>query len=166
MTGMFRNLLMVLEKESAQYRVLLNILKRERISLTATDFDEISTVAKDKEELLQNLQVTEYERRCLMIKLGEAFSIAPNALTVGKLTVHMPKADGEKMRACSESLSVLVEKIRRINQSNKALLTYSLEFTQNSIRLLQQLIGASGVYQRNGQIGEMGSSGTMLHNEI
>lgn len=166
MKGMFRNLLTVLEKESAQYRVLLNILKKEKISLTTANFYEISTVAKDKEELLQKLQVTEYERRCLMIKLGEAFGIAPNALTVGKLTVHMPKADGEKMRACGETLSVLVKNIRRINRRNKALLTYSLEFTQNSIRLLQQLIGASGVYQRNGQIGETGSSGTMLHNEI
>ena len=160
------NLVILLEKETEQYRLLLEISKREKRSLSAGNIDEFIAVTKDKEELLHKLQAADYERRTLMARLGKTFAIPSVTLSIGEIAARIPKADGKKISACREGISTLLVKIRRINQGNNALLMHATQFTQSSVRVLQQLFGESGVYQRNGQIGDTATSGTMLCNEI
>jgi flagellar biosynthesis/type III secretory pathway chaperone len=123
----------ILTEQINNYRVLLELLQRERECLINLDVDEVENLSKEKDTIVLKLRLLEEER----IRLIKKYS-ADNAMkeTVSLLDLFRLTADKDFQIIRSQLISLL-QGIRELNEFNMVLIERSLSVVRHSVGFLE-----------------------------
>ena len=166
MDSLLKKLLGLLEEETCLYRTLLSILQKEKTAVVASQLEELNEAGKEKESLILKIRILEEQRLRVQGRLADSLGYEPQDLTLTKLSLLVGEPNSTRLKICYSNLLTLIPSIREVNQSNKSLLTHSLELVRGSLTLLNNFVASNAVYYRTGEMHMSGKSGNVLSGEV
>lgn len=156
----------VLEGEAALYGSLLLILQREKEAVIGSALKDLNEISKEKENILLKIRILEEQRLRILQRLADALGYSSQGLTLTKLSQLVNEPYSNRLRACHSNFLALIQSIREINHSNRALLTHSLELVRGSLSLMDTLMASNPVYYRTGMVQSAARSGRVLSGKV
>ena len=142
----------ILIEQIKSYRLLLEVLQKERECLINLDADEVERLSKEKDTLLLKLRFLEEER----IRLIKRFT-SDNRISIG--TTLQGLADftaDDDFKIMRSQLKSLLQSIQELNDFNMILIDRSLKVARHSISFLESF----------GLFINQNNTGVMLSKEI
>jgi hypothetical protein len=123
----------ILMEQIKSYRVLLELLQRERECLINLDAHEVENLSKEKDTTLLRLRLLEEERLRLIKKYSADNAILGN-VSLQSLSELTADNDFQLMRS---QLISLLQSIQELNDFNMILIHRSLSTVRNSVGFLE-----------------------------
>lgn len=116
----------------SSYRMLLNVLRKERECLINLDAAGIENLSKEKDTIILKLQLFEEERGRLTAKF-----ITDNNITGNMSLQRIYELTGDNSFQVSESqLLTVLQSIEDMNEFNRILMERSINFVKNAANFL------------------------------
>jgi len=123
----------ILTEQIKSYRVLLELLQRERECLINLDANGVENLSKEKDTVLLRLRLLE-EERIRLIKKYSADSAINGSISLQGLFKVTADNDFQLMRS---QLTSLLQSIQELNNFNMILIERSLHFVRHSVGFLE-----------------------------
>ncbi len=118
----------ILREQINSYKILLELLKDERISLVNIDADRIEDISKKKDTVIMRLRLLEEERQRLLTEFAYDNDVDSDMslLELGKLT------ENSTIPELRSQLISLLQSIEEMNRFNSVLIDRSLQQVRTS----------------------------------
>lgn len=156
----------VLEGEADLYGSLLQILQREKEAVIGSALDELNETSKEKENILLKIRILEEQRLRILDRLANSLGYSPQDLTLTKLSQLVNEPYSKRLKDCHSNFLALIQSIKEVNKSNRALLMHSLDLVRGSLSLMDTLMVSNPVYYRTGMVQSGGRSGRVLSGKV
>lgn len=166
MDRLLNQFLGVLEGEADLYGSLLQILQREKKAVIGSALDELNETSKEKENILLKIRILEEQRLRILDRLANSLGYSPQDLTLTKLSRLVNEPYSKRLKDCHSNFLALMQSIKEVNQSNRALLMHSLDLVRGSLSLMDTLMVSNPVYYRTGTVQSGGRSGRVLSGKV
>jgi flagellar biosynthesis/type III secretory pathway chaperone len=123
----------ILIEQIKSYRVLLELLQRERECLINLDANEVENLSKEKDTILLRLRLLE-EERIRLIKKYSADNTNSGNVSLQSLAELTADNDFQLMRS---QLTSLLQSIQELNDFNMILIERSLSAVRHSVGFLE-----------------------------
>jgi flagellar biosynthesis/type III secretory pathway chaperone len=123
----------ILTEQINNYRVLLELLQRERECLINLDADEVENLSKEKDTIVLKLRLLE-EERIRLIKKYSADNAMKESVSLQELSRLTADKDFQLIRS---QLISLLQGIRELNEFNMVLIERSLSVVRHSVGFLE-----------------------------
>jgi flagellar biosynthesis/type III secretory pathway chaperone len=123
----------ILTEQINNYRVLLELLQRERECLINLDVDEVENLSKEKDTIVLKLRLLE-EERIRLIKKYSADNAIKESVSLQELFRLTADKDFQLIRS---QLISLLQGIRELNEFNMVLIERSLSVVRHSVGFLE-----------------------------
>ena len=150
MNAKIRELIALIDDETACYQDMHHLLTDEEESLSFTTRDRFDQVQQAKKALVSKIQRCEKVRTDLVDQLAAAYQVEEPIVRASQLVKHLRAPDSENLRTRVNRLRSLIAGVQLKNQSNQRLIHQYLELTKSALRLLTRLIYDDSVYQKPG----------------
>jgi len=163
---MLNDLLGLLEGEIDLYASMLLALQTEKKAIVDSNPTELNETSREKENLFLKIRILEEQRISLLEKLAQELGQPSQDLTLSKLSQLVQEPQATQLGECHSTFLSLAQSIQEINQSNKTLLTHSLDLLKGSLSLLSDLLSSNPVYYRTGKMEVSDQSGRLLSGKV
>lgn len=123
-----RAVISILKEQINAYKILLDLLKKERVCLVDFDAEKVEEISKEKDTVVMRLRLLEEERVRLIRKFAEDNSLSLN-LNLEEMAKHTGDAAFSVLR--SQMLSLL-QSIDEMNKFNSILIDRSLKYIRTT----------------------------------
>ena len=149
------NLYACLQRMIGLHRQLYETCKLEREAFIAADVKLITEQTHAKELIIETIKQTESERIRISLFLSVEWTVPVKDLTLNFIIREIePKesATAERFRSALTALTVLIERAKKINESNREFVERSLEHVNEMKRnVLGEATPATDTYGNQGQ---------------
>ena len=159
---LLEKLISLLNEEYSLYQALLMVLQKERKALVNSHLARVTDCTKEKENLILKIRVLEEQRINYMDNLAEVLKSPVQACPLAALAALVDEPYATQLMDCHTSLSALIQSIQEVNQSNKALVSHSLDLIRGSLTLLNDLIFHNAIYYQTGKMQTTEKSGLVF----
>jgi flagellar biosynthesis/type III secretory pathway chaperone len=157
------SLIDLLKREIAVYRELQATITQEKVILLKPSLDRILESNSRKETVLLKAKMLEEGRFKIVKKIARMLDLEEREINL-TLLISYADCDQEKdLRECQSILHGLVAKNREMNQNNKGLIDYSLQFLQGSVDFIHSIMSsASACYMPSGKMRPIARNGNIV----
>jgi flagellar biosynthesis/type III secretory pathway chaperone len=141
-----------LNEEFSFYRTLLSYLQEERKAIVHSQLEKLTECTKEKENLILKIRVLEEQRINYLNNLSDALEAPVQTFSLTDLAQVVDEPYATQLKDCATSLNALIQSIQEINQSNRALVSHSLDLIRGSLTLLNDLISHNAIYYQTGKV--------------
>lgn len=135
--GMTAKLEEILHKEAGLVSRLYNCICAEERALIDNRLDAIRRSTESQEDLAAALAELEESRRAQVRELAGHLQIKGEAPLLHEITQRLPDGpQAQRLLAAGESLSAMMERLRRKNQSVRGILNLKSEYTGTLLKLI------------------------------
>lgn len=127
-----------LVKEFRVLQTLFNLTREERHALTKSDAKRLATLTEEKEAILDELGQLDEGRK--MTSEGLAIMLSVPTSTLAALFPHLEPTAAERLSRLSEGITTLIQQSRDLNQGNRALAAYKIEYLDAAQSYLINLV--------------------------
>ncbi len=166
MESLLDKLINILDEETGLYRSLHHVVEKEKIAVMKADADALITSNEQKEILLRRARLMERKRLEVMTRLAGKLNRPARELTLNRLTLLAPDPWASRLKSIGVDLRTLVRRIRSIENGNRGLVRFSLEFVKSSLTLLNNLMSGSSRYCRTGRMYSNQNNGRVLRGVV
>ncbi|MGA2331510.1 MAG: flagellar protein FlgN [Syntrophales bacterium] len=160
------SLIGLLKREIVVYRELQATIAQEKIILLKPSLERLLESNSKKETVILKAKMLEEGRLKLVKKIANMLDLDENDVNLTVLCSHADPDQQTDLRECQSTLNRLLTDSRKMNQSNKDLLDYSLHFLQGSIDFIHSLLSsASACYMPSGKIRPTARNGKLVQTE-
>lgn len=156
----FKNLLDVLDEETACYAEMDNLLTDENASISLSGRERFDHIQSLKEGLLEKLCQHEKERKRLVWGLAGAGGQESSSLTVRQLASLLPPPEGTLLMSRAEQLRSIIGAVQKKNRRSQALMRQYRDLIENSLTLLNHHTGNNAIYQKTGAVASFSGYGS------
>ena len=160
------DLLGLLEGEIGLYASMLLALQKEKKAIVDSNHKALNETSRKKENLFLKIRILEEQRISILKKLAQELGQSSQDLTLSKLSQLVQEPHSTRLVDCHSTFLSLAQSIQEINQSNKTLLTHSLDLVKTSVSLLSDLLSSNPVYYRTGKMEISDQSGRLLSGKV
>ena len=141
MASLMENLMDVLEQEQVVYEELLQLSMKKTPILIKGDTEALQKITDEEQVIIDKVNHLDKTRQEVMKDVANVINKDVETLKIGHLIQMLDKRPQEQKRLSyiNDKLKETVEKMRRVNEQNKALIESSLEMVAFDINLLQSL---------------------------
>jgi flagellar biosynthesis/type III secretory pathway chaperone len=139
-----------MDEEAACYHDLETILADEEDSISLSRKDRFDLVQLEKDALVVKLQLFEEQRKSLVDQLSDDFFSDRGPLTISQLVPFVKPPFDEKLLARADCLRTTISHVQKKNKRNQLLINQYLDLVKGSLKLLNNLIDNTSIYQRPG----------------
>lgn len=125
----------ILVEQISGYRLLLDLLQKERESVLSFDTNSVETVSKEKDTIIIRLRLTEEER----VRLIDKFAAENNLPRDFSLKKLIEATGDEGLQILRMQLISLVQSIDELNKFNMVLIGRSLNFVRHSMAFFESM---------------------------
>jgi hypothetical protein len=125
----------ILVEQISGYRLLLDLLQRERESVLGLDTNSVETISKEKDTIIIRLRLTEEER----VRLIDKFAAENNLPRDFSLKRLIESTGDEGLQMLRMQLISLVQSIDELNKFNMVLIGRSLNFVRHSMAFFESM---------------------------
>ncbi len=153
----------ILDEQIKVYRMLLEVVRREKEILIAARLDELNENNRNKETLLLKAKDLEGKRVLEAEKVAQALGMPqeqePRLLEMAHL---VDAVTGERLRSLHSVLDLLLKRVQSFNRQNEILVQSALENITGAMNALRDTLKERGTYQRQGALDSHQSLGGQL----
>jgi flagellar biosynthesis/type III secretory pathway chaperone len=160
------NLIGLLEQAKELYQSLLAVMQNERDAVVGLNLKKLNEACKSKDNLLLKLRILDEQKGQLVVRLANQLGFSPHKLTITKLSQLVEEPYARRLKECSKALLALIHTLQETNRHNKSLLSHSLELIKGSYNLLTNLMTATPVYYRTGNVQYNKHTGKILCSDV
>jgi flagellar biosynthesis/type III secretory pathway chaperone len=144
-----------LQRMIGLHRQLYEICKQERVAYVAADVKAITEQTQAKELVIETIRQAEADRIRASTKLAIEWSVPLASLTLTYIVQELEPRNAklaESFRSALTALTVLIDRAKKQNASNRELLERSLEHVHAMKKnVLGEAVPASDTYGNQGQ---------------
>ena len=159
-------LIVLLEKETATFRLLLASLEAERQALVENDTQALEETVETQKALTQRSVNQEHDRinivRQIAVMIGEDLA----TLNLVRLIELLDAPFAERLRDQREVLLSLQEDLRKTNRQNSLLLKQSMKYVDKTLQVLAGASAVGNLYERSGRAETSTSSMQGIVNQV
>jgi len=149
---MYERLIELLQVQSVLYNELLESARQKKGYIINNNIDSISRVTSHENALIGKLQRAESERQALASNIAKHMRISADGLTLAILISRVNDPSVREQLDCLRvSLRSSMDKLKVLNEQNKALINQSLEYIDYTVNLLRSSVSGP-VYARAEEI--------------
>ncbi len=163
MDKFIEELISMIRQEETVLKAFLNHLNQQKHYLLSDEIEEFQKTVQRQEELIEEIKRLEESRIAKVKELAASEGMSEDAITLTHLIEITLGDASEELKTLKESLSHLVEKIRRANRVNEMLVKRSLNFIQQNIGWMIDASDISQVYNPNGQTDRQTGTNIMVN---
>lgn len=157
------SLIDLLKREIVVYRELQATITQERVILLKPSLDHILESNSKKETVLLKAKMLEEGRVKIVKKIAKMLDLEEREVNLTTLISYADREQEKDLKKCQSILHGLIAKNREINQNNKGLLDYSLQFLQGSVDFIHSLMSsASACYMPSGKMRPIARNGNIV----
>lgn len=162
MNECFEILIRLLEKETASYRFLLDILEKETEAVVTANLIDLNETVIQKEKLCKTIQSLELKRAQITKDIADHAQYKLENLTLSNLLEIADKTYSKRLAGLQADLSNLTKKVSEVNGKNRSLLNHSVEFVRQLLSLFGKAIQPEKTYAQTGKVKEQRTTGILL----
>lgn len=132
------------------YRLLLNIVRKEKEILISANLDELAINNRTKEASLMKAKEVEDMRRLSASELALSEGLDPEATRLLDFARHFDGPVGERLRKMHSVLDLLMKRVREHNQYNEVLVGSALNNITGAMDNLRDNLGPGKTYKKSG----------------
>lgn len=144
-------LIETLEQLNVVYEELLDTAKIKQRCLISGNIEEIEMLLYREKNQGEIAQLLEEKRLNIVKKYCQAHRTEENNITMKSLIDEMDNFHREKVHNLLNNLTHLIKQLQKINQTNTTLIHYSLEITDDIIKIFCPTAFQCPVYQPTGK---------------
>jgi len=139
MIRLYKNLVNLLQQEIALNREFIDLLRKEWKMVAEYSQDPLQEIVKRKETLLLKMEVVEENREKAVRQFAGRLNLSAAEITLKQLIGRCQDPLKRQLTAYREKLLKQIESIRRLNEKNKNLITYSSQALKKSFLFLHHM---------------------------
>lgn len=132
------------------YRLLLNIVRKEKEILISANLDELAINNRTKEASLMKAKEVEEMRRLSATELAISEGLDPESTRLLDFARHFDGPVGERLRKMHSVLDLLMKRVREHNQYNEVLVGSALNNITGAMDNLRDNLGPGKTYKKSG----------------
>lgn len=167
MASLMETIIDVLNKEEADYRILVDLSTKKTPIIIKGDIEGLNKITEEEQDVVSRIQKYEKIRMQTMKDIADVTNHQGEEIKLTELIEMMSKRPDEqkKLKEIHEKLKVTLAEMKRVNEKNRELLKSSLEMVEFEMNLLQSASRApeTADYNRGAyNTGAIMGSGTKL----
>jgi len=148
---LYESLISTLGQEYDQYEALLKCLKDESMILKKSSLESILENNARKEVIVLSLNMASEMRKKAVKKIASQLHFDdPPSLT--KIIAHTQGNSRQRLLDYQEKFTDVMAIIKKLNEDNKNLITFSLAHVRNTFNYISSLLASNPHYDHRGQI--------------
>ncbi|MFQ5636676.1 MAG: flagellar protein FlgN [bacterium] len=153
MDKIIEELISVCSREVDAFNQLLKTLHQKQRAIVEGEIERLKEHVQTENKIIDQTKMLEGERIGHTQELAKALSLENLNPRLGEIIDLVEEKYAQRLTEQRNLLKSIVERIRNLNQSNQFLLNYSLQFIDNSMRMLFN--GQENtLYQQDGKVRE------------
>jgi len=161
MDEIIEQLLQVCSREIDAFNQLLQTLHQKQRAIVEGEIERLKQHVSQENEIIARTRELEADRLAVTRELARRLSLENLNPRLSEIVEQVEEKYAQRLREQRNLLRSIVEKIQTLNQSNQFLLSYSLQFIDNSLKMLLQSEGP--VYEENGKVRDEPSAKIVDH---
>ena len=162
----YKNLADVLEDEIKVYRVMLDLVRREKDVLIAANITELEECNQAKEAMVLKVRGLERIREKAARELGAIVGITTDNPRLLDLASKMLDPESSKLRSLHSTLDLLVKRIKDLNSANEELIQSSLKAVNGALGAIKQTLQPKTTYASSGEVKQNEVAGHFVSKEV
>lgn len=150
--SLYDALLAVLRKEIAVCEELYTAIDRERGVLVRTSHRELFESNARKETCILKTKMLDEVRAGVIRKIARSLGRERESMNLSMLIQQAPEPFKEDLKECQTILHSLFMKIHEANTRNRALMEASLQYIENSISFISNMMSPDSTYAVSGRM--------------
>jgi flagellar biosynthesis/type III secretory pathway chaperone len=142
----------LLGRQTAFYRELLQLLRREKEALLRQTLPDLSETNRLKQDLIAEIQQAEAERQQIVSELASALGVLAAEITLSKLAAFPEMKGSAELSECGLVLSSLLGLCQDISRQNLILLEHSFDLVGGLISAIADSGSGPLAYLPTGQV--------------
>ncbi len=141
MASLMDELLEVLEKEEAEYRLLVETSTRKKEVIIKADIQTLEEITGEEQEIAGRIKNMENKRISVMEDMANVLNRKPEELTVDVMIDILQKQPEEQERLATirARLKDTLGRMKDINEQNQALINQALEMVEFDLSLVKSI---------------------------
>jgi hypothetical protein len=152
-----------LAAQIASVQRLLEIVIEQGAAIRARDVHTVVRLAGMLHGELSRRELIEHERSLLLARAGERLGVAPELISVARLTALMDPGNARLVSERSAQLRGLLDELRREHSCNRAIMQIELSFLDHLMQSLALDGRVHGYDPRGGSDGARAAGSSALH---
>ncbi len=150
----FNKLVINLEDLTKVYRTLLDLLRREKDLLIASDLEKLRESNQTKEACLFKLRSMDSARERYARELADLVGADVTAPRLLEISQRLAGAAGERLRLMHATLELIVRRVHEINKENETYAKSALNTLCGAVGDLKETLAPKKTYGRNGKMAQ------------
>lgn len=168
MTDLLLQLHQQLDDLVLSYRKLLDLVRQERDVLVSAQMDGLVEINEHKSQLIQGTLELEKSWFATAEQLAEALNLNTEEITLLSLARKLPLKDADQLRNTHDTLRLLVERTRTINQANEDYIQSALRHIDGAMGAIKKTLSSGSNYAKAGKKTDdaLETSGRLMRKEV
>ncbi|RKY62933.1 MAG: hypothetical protein DRP95_00250 [Candidatus Latescibacterota bacterium] len=142
----------LMEEEISAFKRLLDVLLEQRRTLVEGDEDGFLRSTQKEARILEKTKDLERKQKDVVRDLSELMDTPAEDLTLPKIISAVEEEYAQRLSELRGTLSGLLKKVRRTNETNRFLIEHALRFVDHNLQILIGLRRQHG-YGKDGKKG-------------
>ena len=151
MNAWLDELMKTIERLSATYEELLETAKRKQSCLVSGNIEELEMLLYQEKNQVEIAQLLDEKRLNIVKKYCQTHQGEEKNITLTSLIKDMDNLYREKICSMLDKLTQSIKQLQEINQANATLIHYSLEITDDIMKIFCPSAFQYPVYQHTGK---------------
>lgn len=131
-------LIRVLSVEKDLYSQLAELAHAKQKVIISNDVETLAEYLKEEQELIDNIEDVERDRRNAVIGLCNSLDISEKELSFSKLREYLDASSKAKLDQFKTSLLRILEELHNTNETNRMLIEEAMRINDFTVRVLTQ----------------------------
>ena len=170
MESELKRLVIVLNEELKSAQEFLKFSQETNSSLEKLKFSDLRTSVENSPEIISKLLDLEDERTQILLRLSQELGVPCEKLTISELVRVIRESPlqyfGEELAVLKLKLSPVLKELVKVSRINKYLVSRSLSFIEDRIRVFRSATSSIETYGDRGKIKEAGLNKLLIDTQI
>lgn len=155
-----------LEELTKQYRLLLELVRKEKQVLIDADIEQINENNFQKEVLISKIQELDALRVNFATELAQKLNIPHIDARLLNIARHIGGTDGDRLRSQHAALEFIIKRLTELNKENATYAEAALRNVGSALDNIKETLMGQKTYQNKGKYQQSGEkSGHLVSKE-
>ena len=154
-----------LEEQVKVYRLLLDLVRKEKDILISANLDELNDNNRGKEAMLIRIRALEIQRQKWALEVHRELALEGDEPRLLDMAKHLDETRAERLRSVHNVLELLLRRVQDYNRGNEALVHSALSNITDAMNQLKGNLSEKPTYQKKGEKGGAATAGQLVSRE-
>ena len=165
-TTAYKNLEEVLEDEIKVYRVLLDLVRREKEVLVSAQIPQLEEKNRAKEVLVLKIRGLERQREKAAREMATEVGTNTENPRLLEIAAKLLDPEASRLRSIHTTLDLLVRRVKDLNDGNEALIHASLKAVNGALGAIKDTLQPRTTYAPSGEVKNSTVAGHFVSKEV